>query len=107
MHQSKVSLHLDKTLPHAFDVSDEVQSLEFPFLYVLSGFSIQIVSILNSNTNQINKNLPYHLPTCFLGQIVKVIDFTASLLNQNKKASTFKFDRLTMAHYMEVYLNSS
>ena len=37
---------------------------------------------------------------------MKVIDFTASLLNQNKKANTFRFDRLTMAHYLEVYLNS-
>lgn len=58
MHSSKVTLHLDKSFPHDFDLSDEVQSLDFSFLYLLSGgFTIQIVSILTS-------------------QVVKVIDFT-------------------------------
>jgi len=48
MHKSKVVLHLDKTSPHDFDLSDEVQSLEFPFLYVLSGTQIKIISVLTS-----------------------------------------------------------
>lgn len=49
MHSSKVTLHLDKSFPHDFDLSDEVQSLDFSFLYLLSGgFTIQIVSILTS-----------------------------------------------------------
>lgn len=50
MYKSKVTLHLDKSFPHDFDLSDEVQSLDFSFLYVLSGgFNIQIVSIVTSN----------------------------------------------------------
>ncbi len=99
MHKNKVTLHLDKTNPHDFDLSDEVQSLDFSFLYVLTGgFTIQIVSILTSNTNSY---------LTFLGQVVKVIDFSQSLLQQSKKASAIRFDRITLAHYLEVYLNSS
>ncbi len=53
MHKSKVILHLDKLFPHDFDLSDEVQSLDFSFLYVLSGgFNIQIVSIVTSKPNK-------------------------------------------------------
>ncbi len=40
LHKSKIVLHLAKALPHDFDLSDEVQSLEFPFLYLLSGNTI-------------------------------------------------------------------
>ncbi len=102
MHKSKVILHLDKSFPHDFDLSDEVQSLDFSFLYVLSGgFNIQIVSIVTS------KRISRYNPDCFLGQVVKVIDFTQSLLQQSKKASSIRFDRITLAHYLEVYLNSS
>ncbi len=57
MHKSKVVLHLDKANPHDFDISDEVQSLEFPFLYVLSGTQIQIISVLTSKFVTLSKNI--------------------------------------------------
>ena len=36
---------------------------------------------------------------------MKTIDFAQTLLEQTKKQ--IKFDRLTMAHYLEIYLNSN
>ena len=51
MHKSKVVLNLDKASAHDFDLSDEVTSLEFPYMYVLSGNLIKIVSVVTSNSS--------------------------------------------------------
>lgn len=48
LHRSKAVLHLDKALPHDFDITNEVEGLDFAFLCVLSGSWLYIVSILTS-----------------------------------------------------------
>jgi hypothetical protein len=38
LNNSKVVINCDKTLPHDFEITDEVSSLDFPYLYFLNGY---------------------------------------------------------------------
>lgn len=67
-------LHLDKALPHDFEVTNEVESLDFSFLLVLSGTQLHVVSILTSKT-QACELIP-------IGTIIKTLDFGPVLLQQ-------------------------
>ncbi|TNV72876.1 hypothetical protein FGO68_gene6745 [Halteria grandinella] len=88
LHRGKAVLHLDKALPHDFDITNEVDGLDFAFLCVLSGSWIYIVSLLTS-------------------MVVKALDFSQLLAQQMPKQKPIAFDRLTLAHYKELYLSTS
>ena len=44
----KLVVNVDKNINHDFEVSDEVRSLDFPYLYFLYGTKVNIFSLLTS-----------------------------------------------------------
>lgn len=48
LNKTKVSINIEKGSNWDFDISDEVQGLDIPYLYFLNGMNIHIVSMLTS-----------------------------------------------------------
>ena len=48
LNKSKISISIEKNSSFDFEVSDEVQSIEFPYIYILQGSQIKIISLLTS-----------------------------------------------------------
>ena len=48
LRRTKVTMNFEKSVKIDFDLSDEVQSIGMPYLYLLIGSTIQIISFLTS-----------------------------------------------------------
>lgn len=58
----KVTQNIEKTAILDYDISDEVQSLGFPYLYILNNTQVSIISILTSKSKIIyTSNFMYRL----------------------------------------------
>ena len=48
LNKNKATINVERTVGNDWDISDEVQALDFPYLYFINGSSIQIISMLTS-----------------------------------------------------------
>ena len=82
----KILLDFEKDTVIQYDISSEVPPYGYPYLYVIKGINILIVSLIT-------------------GQIVNKYDYSEIIAQNVKKA--FLFDRLVTQSYTNIYLTSS
>ncbi len=81
----KAFLDLDKNTELYFDVTNEVPPFNLPYLYVIKGINIIVLSLIT-------------------GQIVRKYDYSETIANNVSKA--FLFDRISIKHYQNMFLTS-